>query len=218
MTRIGAMLEDLGARFELVVEAVSGFGGRLDQIRQELIAQFAEVGSQVRFLSDQIAENRRGIGAMRADLGAEMVRLGETLGRTRVEFREQLSSTEAAVRGEVGERSREVRDLMRAEAERVVQSAGARIEEDSAATQDELRRGVSAARGDVADAAKTLKREISASADATVKKLAIELNKTNKVLATLARKIDRFDDRITVQTRDQDQRLRKLEQRGKRAG
>jgi hypothetical protein len=218
MTRIGAMLEDLGARFELVVEAVSGFGGRLDQIRQELVAQFAEVGSQVRFLSDQIAENRRGIGAMRADLGAEMVRLGETLGRTRVEFREQITSTEAAVRGEVGERSREVRELMRAEGERVVQSAGARIEEDSAATQDELRRGVSAARGDVADAAKTLKREISNSADATVKKLATELNKTNKVLATLARKFDRFDDRITVQSRDQDQRLRKLEQRGKRAG
>jgi hypothetical protein len=218
MTRIGAMLEDLGARFELVVEAVSGFGGRLDQIRQELVAQFSEVGSQVRFLSDQIAENRRGIGAMRADLGAEMVRLGETLGRTRVEFREQLSSTEVAVRGEVGERSREVRELMRAEAERVVQSAGARIEEDSAATQDELRRGVSAARGDVADAAKTLKREISASADATVKKLATELSKTNKVLATLARKFDRFDDRITVQSRDQDQRLRKLEQRGKRTG
>jgi hypothetical protein len=218
MTRIGAMLEDLGARFELVVEAVSGFGSRLDQIRQELVAQFAEVGSQVRFLSDQIAENRRGIGAMRADLGAEMVRLGETLGRTRVEFREQITSTEAAVRGEVGERSREVSELMRAEAERVVQSAGARIEEDSAATQDELRRGVSAARGDVADAAKTLKREISASADATVKKLATELSKTNKVLATLARKFDRFDDRITVQSRDQDQRLRKLEQRGKRAG
>ncbi len=218
MTRIGAMLEDLGARFELVVEAVSGFGSRLDQIRQELVGQFAEVGSQVRFLSDQIAENRRGIGAMRSDLGAEMVRLGETLGRTRVEFREQITSTEAAVRGEVGERSREVRELMRAEAERVVQSAGARIEEDSAATQDELRRGVSAARGDVADAAKTLKREISASADATVKKLATELSKTNKVLATLARKFDRFDDRITVQSRDQDQRLRKLEQRGKRAG
>jgi hypothetical protein len=218
MTRIGAMLEELGVRFELVVEAVSGFGGRLDQIRQELVAQFAEVGGQVRFLSDQIAENRRGIGAMRADLGAEMVRLGETLGRTRVEFREQISSTEAAVRGEVGERSREVRELMRAETERVVQSAGARIEQDGAATQEELRRGVSAARGDLADAAKSLKREISASADATVKKLAAELSKTSKALTTLARKFDRFDDRITVQTRDQDQRLRKLEQRGKRAG
>jgi hypothetical protein len=203
MNRIGAMLEELGARFELVVEVVSGFGGRLDQFRQELIAQFAEVGGQIRFISDQIGENRRGIGAMRADLGAEMVRLGETLGRTRVEFREQISSTEAAVRGEVGERSLEVREA---------------LGEDSAATRDELRRGVTAARGDLADAAKSLKREISASADATVKKLATELSKTNKALTTLARKFDRFDDRITVQTRDQDQRLRKLEQRGKRAG
>jgi len=39
-------------------------------------------------------------------------------------------------------------------------------------------------------------------------------SKTNKALANLARKFDRFDDRITVQTRDQDQRLRKIERKG----
>jgi hypothetical protein len=218
VNRIGAMLEELGARFELVVEAVSGYGGRLDALRQELVGQFAEVGGQIRFLSDQIAENRRGISAMRADLGAEMVRLGETLGRTRVEFREQLGASETAVRREVGERARETREHMHAESVNAVEAADTRIGEGTAATQDELRRGVSAARGDLADAAKTIKREISASADATAKKLAAELSKTNKALTSLARKFDRFDDRITVQTRDQDQRLRKLEQRKKSAG
>jgi hypothetical protein len=35
-------------------------------------------------------------------------------------------------------------------------------------------------------------------------------------LNSLARKFERFDDRITVQTKDQDQRLRKLERRAQR--
>ena len=34
--RVGALLEQLGVRFELVLEAVSGFGGRLDALREEL--------------------------------------------------------------------------------------------------------------------------------------------------------------------------------------
>ncbi len=111
VNRIGTMLEELGARFELVVEAVSGYGGRLDALRQELFGQFAEVGSQIRFLSDQIAENRRGIAALRADLGAEMVRLGESLGRTRVEFREQLGAE--ATRAIAAEPRPEVRPVRR---------------------------------------------------------------------------------------------------------
>jgi len=45
------------------------------------------------------------------------------------------------------------------------------------------------------------------------KKLGMELKQTSKALANLAHKFDRFDDRITVQTRDQDQRLRKLERK-----
>src|SRR5580658_7997893 len=86
LNRIGAMLEELGARFELVVEAVSGFGGKVDKMKDEIFGQFAEVGSQIRFISDQIGENRAGVNALRADFGAEMVRLNESLGKTRVEF------------------------------------------------------------------------------------------------------------------------------------
>jgi hypothetical protein len=66
---------------------------------------------------------------------------------------------------------------------------------------------------DIAETAKLLKREIANSAELAAKKLGAELKQTNKSLANLAHKFERFDDRITVQTRDQDQRLRKLERK-----
>ncbi|MGC2763160.1 MAG: hypothetical protein WA206_17790 [Candidatus Binatus sp.] len=66
---------------------------------------------------------------------------------------------------------------------------------------------------EIGETAKILKREIAASAELAAKKLGAELKQTSKSLANLARKFDRFDDRITVQTRDQDQRLRKLERK-----
>ena len=53
----------------------------------------------------------------------------------------------------------------------------------------------------------------SASSETLVKKIDAELKQTNKAVASLVRKFERFDDRLTVQARDQDQRLRKLERR-----
>jgi DNA anti-recombination protein RmuC len=191
VNRIGAILEELGARFDLVVEAVSGFGGRLDTLRDEIFGQFAEVGGQIRFLSEQIAENRRGIAATHDDLGAEMIRLGEALGKARVEFRAELAATEKGLRGEFSARAIEFRE----EAVRAVASTG----QQAADSGTEVTR--------------TLKREIATSAEMAAKKLGAELKQTSKSLANLARKFDRFDDRITVQTRDQDQRLRKLERK-----
>ena len=191
VNRIGAILEELGARFDLVVEAVSGFGGRLDTLRDEIFGQFAEVGGQIRFLSEQIAENRRGIVASHNDLGAEMVRLGEALGKARVEFRDELAAAEKGLRGEFAARAVEFRE----EAARAVTSTGKQAVESGG------------------DTTKVLKREINASAEMAAKKLSVELKQTSKALANLAHKFDRFDDRITVQTRDQDQRLRKLERK-----
>ena len=191
VNRIGAILEELGARFDLVVEAVSGFGGRLDTLRDEIFGQFAEVGGQIRFLSEQIAENRRGIVASHNDLGAEMVRLGEALGKARVEFRDELAAAEKGLRGEFAARAVEFRE----EAARAVASTGKQAAESGG------------------DTTKVLKREIAASAESAAKKLGMELKQTSKALANLAHKFDRFDDRITVQTRDQDQRLRKLERK-----
>ena len=195
VNRIGAMLEELGARFDLVVEAVSGFGGRLDTLRDEIFGQFAEVGGQIRFLSEQIAENRRGIVATRDDLGAEMIRLGEALGKARVEFRDELAAAEKGLRGEFAARAQEFREEFREEAARAVASSGKQAADSGGETT------------------KILKREIAASAEMAARKLGAELKQTSKSLANLARKFDRFDDRITVQTRDQDQRIRKLERK-----
>ena len=195
VSRIGAILEELGARFDLVIEAVSGFGGRLDTLRDEILGQFAEVGGQIRFLSEQIAENRLGIVAARDDLGAEIVRLGEALGKARIEFRDELVAAERGIRGEFAARAVEFRE----EAARSVASTSERVGRQAAVSGGET--------------AKILKREIAASAEVAAKKLGAELKQTSKSLANLARKFDRFDDRITVQTRDQDQRLRKLERK-----
>ena len=61
-----------------------------------------------------------------------------------------------------------------------------------------------------------VREEISSSADAIIKKLDSELKQTNKTLTSLGRKFERFDDRVTVQTKDQDQRIRKLERGAQR--
>lgn len=203
VNRLGMMLEELGARFDLVIEAVSGFGGRLDALRDEIFGQFAEVGGQIRFLSEQIAENRRGIVATRSDLGAEMIRLGETLGKARVELRDELGAAQAVLRSEFAARNTEYR----AETTSAIASTGERIGVQTVDAREALGR-------EIAETTKILKREIAASAELAARKLGAELKQTNKSLANLARKFERFDDRITVQTRDQDQRLRKIERKG----
>jgi hypothetical protein len=213
--RIGTMLEELGARFELVIEAVTSYGGRLDALRAELLGQFAEVGSQIRFLSEQIGENRKGIAAMRSDLGAEMIRLGETLGRTRVEFREQIGAVETSLRQRPESEAAQLRKLARDAALVAVESSAGHGADASAATREEIRRGTASTRQGLDETGRTLRREITTSAENTGKRLASEIGKTNKALQTLARKFDRFDDRITVAARDQDQRLRKLERKAR---
>ncbi|MGH7907196.1 MAG: hypothetical protein ACREP6_11260 [Candidatus Binataceae bacterium] len=192
---IGALIEQLGARFELVVEGLTGIGGRMETIREEMLGQFVEVGKQIRFLSEQIAVNREGLASMRADLGAEIIRLGEALGQSRVETRDQFAAR-SAVGQEAAAISHEVsvaRDAILAE---------------GAALRKSLAHELSAS-------AVKLKTEFAASAETTIRKMDAELKRANKALTTLGKKFDRFDDRITIQTRDQEQRVRKIE-RGSR--
>ena len=215
--KMGAILEQLAARFDLVLEAVTGFGGRLEALREEMVGQFSEVGRQVRFISERIAENREGVAITRADLGAEMVRIGENLGATRIEFREQLAATrhelhqQVATEAERG-RQRLAEDLGRASAE-----ARAQLSREVAAVGEVLRKELTAARAEIGReipaASAQVRAGITASADAVIKKLDAELKQANKALTSLTRKLERFDDRVTVQTKDQDQRLRKLERR-----
>jgi hypothetical protein len=214
---MGALLEQLGARFELVLEAVTGFGGRIDALREEMVGQFTEVGRQIRFLSDRIAENREGIAANRADLGAEMIRLGEMIGATRVDFREQLASS----RNEFQQGVEAVATRTRERIDQGLAAANGELRDqltrEVAAMAESTRQELSAARArlerELPAAAAGVREQVSASSDTIVKHLDTELKQTNKTLASLTRKFERFDDRITVQTKDQDQRLRKLEQR-----
>jgi hypothetical protein len=214
---MGAILEQLGARFDLVLEAVSGFGGRLDALREEIVGQFTEVGRQIRFISERIGDNRGAITATRADLAAEMVRLGEMLGATRVDFREQLAATHQELRQEFEAAAARVPQRMAEEVARVSADLESKLTREVAATGDAMRSELAAARHDLGRqlpaAAAEVREEISSSAGSFVKKLDAELKQTNKALVTLARKFDRFDDRVTVQSKDQDQRLRKLERR-----
>lgn len=210
-------MEQLGARFELVLEAVTGVGGRIEALREEIVGQFNEVGRQIRFLSDRIGENREAIASTRADLGAEMVRLGEMLGATRVDFREQLGSTRHEFQQEIKAAGERVPQRVAEELARATGELHSRFSSEVNAVGDALRKELAAARHDLGRelpaAAAEVRQEISSSSDSLIKRLDAELKQTNKALATLTRKFERFDDRITVQTKDQDQRLRKLEKR-----
>jgi predicted nucleic acid-binding Zn-ribbon protein len=184
LNKLGTMLEELGARFELVVEAVSGFGGKVDKLKEEIFGQFAEVGSQIRFISDQIGENRSGVDSLRADFGAEMVRLNEAIGRTRVEFREQLAASDTNLRTEMTSQFEATRTA---------------VHHETTATERP-----------------SSKDPVSRELADNLRKLGNEIKQTNKAVATLSRKFERFDDRITIEVKDQDQRLKKVETAGRR--
>ncbi len=217
MNKLGSLLEQLGARFDLVLEAVTGFGGRLDKLQSEMVGQFAEVGRQVRFISDRIAENREANAATRSDLGAEMIRLGEMLGATRVELRDQLGTIRDELHENAATSSARIREAVAQEfASRSAEDDG-QLRNRMLEASEELRKDLSIARNRIETGlpavTDAMREQISASTGALVKKIDSELKQTSKALATLTRKFERFDDRITVQTRDQDQRLRKLERR-----
>jgi len=94
VNRLGAMLEELGApRFDLVVEAVFRFRRTTRfPARRNLRPVCGSRRPSFGFSPSKIAENRRGIIATHDDLGAEIIRLGEALGKARVEFRDELAA------------------------------------------------------------------------------------------------------------------------------
>ena len=187
-SRDGALFEQLGSRFELVLEAVTGFGGRLDSLREELRGQFTEIGRQIRFLSEQIAINRSNAASVKQDLSAEIVRLGEELGKSRIETTDRLNAAENRLRSEIA-------------------AARAALESETAAIRERLDHEAAPGSGRL--------RAANDSGAALAKKLEGELKRAAKMLAALDRKFDRFDDRVTIQTRDQEQRVRKLERQSR---
>ncbi|HEY2105886.1 MAG TPA: hypothetical protein VGH29_08875 [Candidatus Binataceae bacterium] len=92
--KVAMLLEQLSSRFELVVEVAEGFSGKLQGLHEEMVSQFSEVGKQIRFLSDQIGDNRARLMAARSDLSTEIVRLNESLGAARVQIRQDIAGFE----------------------------------------------------------------------------------------------------------------------------
>jgi len=202
--RLGPMLEHLSSRFDLVLEAVSGWRGQLDTLREEMRGQFAEVGKQIRFLSDQIAENRDGLESLRGELTAEMVRLGEALGATRVEFRQGLELTNGKLHEDIAAVEKGLKRDFSAASEHLIGEVRAGLADAKTAASPRAGVGLD-----------ELRAEISSSAESLAKQLRAEIKQTNKTLANLSKKFDRFDDRVSVQVKDQDQRLRKIERRAR---
>ncbi len=213
--KVAMLLEQLSSRFELVVEVAEGFSGKLQAMHEEMVSQISEVGKQIRFLSDQIGDNRTRLTAVRSDLATEMVRLNEALGATRVQIREDIAgfaelkgalgrpgagdrALQAEVGKEIGERLSQARRWFAEELDqRIVQ------------LRQEIGHGLAQAAGQAqGDAA-------AAGAEGLAAEVLNEVKATHKALTGLAKKFERFDDKMSVQVKDHDQRLRKLERQAR---
>jgi len=215
--KVAVLLEQLSSRFELVVEVAEGFSGKLQMLQDEMVSQFNEVGKQIRFLSDQIGDNRTRLMAARSDLAAEMVRLNEALGATRVQIRQDIAGFEE-LKGAVGRIAASPSVSLPAE---ISAEIGQRLEEAQHRFIEELeKRGAELQReGTRRIAASSTQGAVGAAAAAGAESVAAEVRNevkaTHKALTSLAKKFDRFDDKISVQVKDQDQRLRKLERQAR---
>lgn len=211
--KVAVLLEQLSSRFELVVEVAEGFSGKLQALHEEVVSQFSEVGKQIRFLSDQIGENRARLMTVRSDLAAEMVRLNEALGATRVQIRQDIAGLEE-LKGAIGRVAASPTSLPA----EISAEIGRRLEETQRKFSEELeRRGAELQRetGKRAVGASAQTATAAAGADGVGSEVSKEVKAMHKALTSLAKKFDRFDDKISVQVKDQDQRLRKLERQAR---
>ena len=153
--------------------------------------------------------------AARSDLAAEMVRLNEALGATRVQIRQDIAGF-AELKGALGRGAGESVGSLQAE-------IGEEIGERLSQARRKVHRGAGKARRRIAagDRARTGESPIkpsrrggaaaAAGAESVAAEVRNEVKATHKALTGLAKKFERFDDKISVQVKDQDQRLRKLE-------
>jgi hypothetical protein len=213
--KVAMMLELLSSRFELVVEVAEGFSGKLQALHEEMVSQFSEVGKQIRFLSDQIGDNRSRLTTIRSDLAAEMVRLNEALGATRVQIREDLAGfadLKTAI-GEIGSGAAAPGPGLNDDLVHHLDEAHRKLAADMDKRAAELHREISRRLADVS--AHGVQAASSAGAEALAAEVRNEVKATHKALTGLAKKFERFDDKISVQVKDHDQRLRKLERQAR---
>ncbi len=214
--KVAMLLEQLSSRFELVVEVAEGFSGKLQVLHEEMVSQFSEVGKQIRFLSDQIGDNRSHLLAARSDLAAEIVRLNEALGATRVQIRQDIAGFEdlkgainrigsappPAMPSGLGEQLTQLLDQAHQRLTAEMDRRAAELHREVARRLEEFAtRGVEGA--------------TAAGAEGLAAEVRNEVKATHKALTGLAKKFERFDDKMTVQVKDHDQRLRKLERQAK---
>jgi hypothetical protein len=213
--KVTMLLEQLGSRFELVVEVAEGFSGKLQALHEEMISQFSEVGKQIRFLSDQIGDNRTRLMAARNDLSAEIIRLNEALGAARVQIREDLAGFED-LKGAINRMGAAqpapaagLAEELASHLDEANRRLGAEMDKRAADLQHEISRRLSefGSRG--------LEGAAAAGAEGLAGEVRNEIKATHKALTGLAKKFERFDDKMTVQVKDHDQRLRKLERQAR---
>jgi hypothetical protein len=209
--KVAILLEQLSSRFELVIEVAEGFGGKLQALHEEMVSQFSEVGKQIRFLSDQIGDNRSRLLSVRAELATEMVRLNEALGAARVQFRQDLEGVQE-LKGALAS----IGAAQPVAAAEVAAAIGEHLNRMQSGLRDELDRHTTELREEISNRlseAPQLAHSGAAApgAEGLAAEVRNEVKATHKALTTLAKKFDRFDDKISVQVKDHDQRLRKLE-------
>jgi hypothetical protein len=213
--KVAMLLEQLSSRFELVVEVAEGFSGKLQNLHEEMLSQFSEVGKQIRFLSDQIGDNRARLTAARSDLATEIVRLNEVLGAARVQIRQDLAGFEE-LKGAIGRITAAPSAPPSALGEELAQRLddahrrlGAELDKRAAQLQREVAERLNefSTRG--------VEGAVAAGAEGLAGEVRNEIKATHKALTGLAKKFERFDDKMTVQVKDHDQRLRKLERQAR---
>ena len=141
----------------------------------------------------------------------------------RVEFRQQLASTQDALRHEIVDGAQravyEVREEMaagigsaRKEIPQEVAASSRETQEIMRAEIKELRSGL---QSELARMHESLRSEIAHKTESAAKQLSGEIKSGQKSLTALSKKFERFDDRVSVQVKDQEQRLRKIERRAR---
>ncbi len=211
--KVAMLLEQLSSRFELVVEVAEGFSGKLEVLHEEMLSQFSEVGKQIRFLSDQIGDNRARLTAARSDLAAEIVRLNETLGAARVQIRQDLAGFED-LKGAIGRiSSAPPPPALGEELARRLDEAHRRLSAELDKRAAKLQHEVSLRLTEFST--HRVEGAVAAGAEGLAGEVRNEIKATHKALTGLAKKFERFDDKMTVQVKDHDQRLRKLERQAR---
>lgn len=209
--KVSLLLEQLNSRFDLVLEAAEGFSGKLQNLHEEMVSQFSEVGKQIRFLSDQIGDNRAHLTAARSDLSAEIVRLNEALGSARVQIREDLVGLKD-LKGAIGR----LADAQPAAPSALGEQLAQRLDEAQSRLSAEMDRRAGEFQHEISQRLKTLAGSGGdTGAAALAAEIREELKATHKAVTGLAKKFERFDDKMTVQVKDHDQRLRKLERQAR---